>query len=71
VLKIDQPLKVREVIELVSDLYNCREMIFDEKNLRPYVNIILNKKYLVHLNWLDTEVKDDDELVLYDPISGG
>ena len=70
-LEIGHPLRIRELMELVSEKHNCRDMIFDGESLRPYVNITINNRFIIHLNWLDTEVKDGDAVAFYDPATGG
>jgi molybdopterin converting factor small subunit len=67
----DCPMRIRELLEGIAEKHGCRDLIFDGPNLRPYVNVTINNRYIIHLNWLDTEVKDGDAVTFYDPATGG
>lgn len=64
---------VREVIQSLADEYpETKKAIFDEKGKpRAFVNIFVNENNIKKLNGYDTEVKDNDVIMLVPAIAGG
>jgi molybdopterin synthase sulfur carrier subunit len=47
-------------------------LVFDEAgNTRPFINIFVNKKHMNQLQGLDTEVSDEDEVLIVPAVAGG
>ncbi|MGM0770336.1 MAG: ubiquitin-like small modifier protein 1 [Halobacteriota archaeon] len=67
---------VQEIIDaLLMKFPQLQEMLFDEvdgkKELRSYINILINGDNVMHLEGLDTIVNEDDEIAIFPPVSGG
>jgi molybdopterin synthase sulfur carrier subunit len=39
--------------------------------LRSYINILVNGDNIEHLEGIDTEIFDTDEIAMFPPVSGG
>ncbi len=64
---------VREALEnLVSQYPALKDRLFDEKGeLRRYVNIYLGEEDIRFLEYLDTPLKEEDEIAIVPAIAGG
>jgi len=48
------------------------ELVFDESgNVKPFINIFVNRKHANQLQGLNTEVSDVDEVLIIPAIAGG
>lgn len=71
--EIDRPITLQE---LISRLDNEFDNYFSEKllefgEIKPGSIILLNGKNVLHLNHLNTEIKDGDQITLFPPSAGG
>lgn len=64
---------VREVIQSLADEYpETKKAIFDESGKpRAFVNIFINENNIKNLSGYDTDVKEDDVIMLVPAIAGG
>lgn len=67
---------VQEILDgLLTRFPQLQEMIFDDANgnreLRSYINILINGNNVLHLEGLETIVNDADEIAIFPPVSGG
>jgi sulfur carrier protein ThiS len=64
---------VRELLNLLCDTANRRSQVFDNEciNLRPSVAITKNGLFVIHLNWLETELSEGDTVELFNLHCGG
>lgn len=64
---------VRDLLNVICDTNDRRSKLFDSdgKTLRPNVVIRKNGRFIVHLNWLDTELEDNDGVEILTFVSGG
>lgn len=47
-------------------------LVFDEAgNVRPFINIFVNRKHVNQLQGLDTKIGDEDEVLVVPAIAGG
>ena len=61
---------LKHLKELFGDQFN--ELILDETgNIRPFINIFVNKKNVNQLQGLDTEIGDEDEVLIIPAVAGG
>ncbi|WP_440953362.1 ubiquitin-like small modifier protein 1 [Methanococcoides sp. FTZ1] len=71
-----QGKNVQEILDgLLKKFPQLQEMVFEEiggrKELRSYINILINGDNIIHLEGLDTIVNEDDEIAIFPPVSGG
>ncbi|MCZ7392644.1 MAG: ubiquitin-like small modifier protein 1 [Candidatus Methanoperedens sp.] len=60
---------VRDVlVKLCNEYPGLEDMLFKNENLRPHVNVFLNGR---DIPGLDTPLKQDDEMAIFPPVSGG
>lgn len=60
---------VRAVLLTLCKKYQgLEDMLFKDENLRPYVNVFLNGR---NIPGLDIPLKQDDEIAIFPPVSGG
>lgn len=64
---------VRDLLSVLCDTDDRRSKLFDSdgKTLRPNVVIRKNGRFIVHLNWLDTELEENDGVEILSFVSGG
>ncbi len=70
---LQEQATVRELLNLLCDTPDRRLQVFDNEciNLRPSVAITKNGLFLIHLNWLDTELSEGDRVELFNLHCGG
>lgn len=64
---------LRELLIKLSDVYGdkFRSKIFDGENLSEQIVILVNGRHIVHLNELDTELNENDEISIFPVVAGG
>ncbi len=64
---------VRDLLNLLCNTDDRRSKLFDSdgRTLRPNVVIRKNGRFIVHLNWLDTELEENDGVEILSFVSGG
>jgi molybdopterin converting factor small subunit len=65
---------LRETLDHLKRIFGDQfaALITDEAgNVRPFINIFVNKKHMNQLQGLDTEVSDEDEVLIVPAIAGG
>lgn len=58
-----------KMIEMFPDLRD--EVFTAEKQLLPFVHVYVNGQNIIHLDDLETSVKDTDQFALFPPVAGG
>ena len=63
---------VSEVLKALCVKFpGLEKMIFDGKNIKPYVNVFLNGKNVLEHGGTGTTLHKDDEIAIFPPVSGG
>ena len=64
---------LKDLLKILVDKYpKLEKELFTENNeLTEYICIFLNDKPISALNFLDTELKNGDNLLFFIPVSGG
>jgi len=73
-INIENNGKVSELIEILINKYGnaFKDALFDKNGeLRDYMKILINGEDLQAIGGLDAEVKDDDEIIIFQTIAGG
>ncbi|WP_251554365.1 ubiquitin-like small modifier protein 1 [Neobacillus muris] len=60
---------LNKMIEMFPELQD--EILTVEKELRPFVHVYVNGQNIIHLNSLETTVKESDQFALFPPVAGG
>lgn len=65
--------KVIDILnQMTHDFPDLDEEIFtDERKLKPFVHVYINGRNIIHLEDLDTKVKETDQVALFPPVAGG
>jgi len=58
-----------KMVEMFPDIEE--EIFTDEKKLKPFVHVYINGKNIIHLDDLETKVKEQDQFALFPPVAGG
>lgn len=58
-----------KMVEMFPDLKN--EVFTPEKQLLPFVHVFINGRNIIHLEGLETIVKETDQFALFPPVAGG
>lgn len=60
---------VKDVLVTLCHKYpGLKDMLFKDEKLRPHVNVFLNGD---NIHGMDTQLKPDDEIAIFPPVSGG
>ena len=72
-ISLDAGANVRDLLNLLCNTDDRRSKLFDSdgKTLRPHVVIKKNGRFIVHLNWLDTKLEENDGVEILSFVSGG
>jgi thiamine biosynthesis protein ThiS len=73
IISLNAGANVRDLLNVLCDTDDRRGKIFDSdgKTLKPNVVIRKNGRFIVHLNWLDTELEENDNVEILSFVSGG
>ena len=65
--------RVIDVLDKMVEMFpNLQTEIFtSEKTLLPFVHVYVNGRNIIHLEDLDTKVKEEDQFALFPPVAGG
>ena len=66
--------KIKDLIEILINKYGnaFKDALFDKNgDLRDYMKILINGEDLQAIGGFDAEVKDDDEIIIFQTIAGG
>jgi molybdopterin synthase sulfur carrier subunit len=58
-----------KMVEMFPDLKD--EIFTAEKELLPFVHVFINGRNIIHLDGLETNVKETDQFALFPPVAGG
>jgi len=72
-IRLKTGANVRDLLNLLCNTDDRRSKLFDSdgKTLRPNVVIRKNGRFIVHLNWLDTKLEENDGVEILSFVSGG
>ncbi|HJV16090.1 MAG TPA: ubiquitin-like small modifier protein 1 [Bacillales bacterium] len=58
--------------KMIEDFPPLKEEIFTpEKKLKPFVQVYVNGRNIIHAENLETLVKETDQIALFPPVAGG
>jgi len=60
---------LERMVEMFPDLQD--EIFTPEKELLPFVHVFINGRNIIHLDGLQTIVKETDQFALFPPVAGG
>jgi len=65
--------RVIDILDKMVEMYpDIKDEIFtEEKKLKPFVHVYINGKNIIHLDDLETKVKEQDQFALFPPVAGG
>ncbi len=72
--ELENPITISELINYLDedyDQYFSNKLLDDKGFISPGSIILVNGKNVLHVNELDTEVKDGDIVTLFPPSAGG
>jgi sulfur-carrier protein len=58
-----------KMVEMFPDLQV--EIFTPDKTLLPFVHVYINGRNIIHLDDLNSKVKDEDQFALFPPVAGG
>ncbi|MFQ6081252.1 MAG: ubiquitin-like small modifier protein 1 [Candidatus Bathyarchaeia archaeon] len=73
-VEVPQGISILEFIREMAEKSNPRlveETISREGDLHPNVIVLINGRDIVHLDYLNTKLKDGDTVALFPPVGGG
>lgn len=64
---------VLELLNLLSDKYgkNLRQKLFKNSQLSDEIIILVNGRHIIHLNGVNTEIKESDVISIFPVVAGG
>ena len=71
-VELENGTNILKLLEIISELYNLREKIFDDKNeIKQWIKILKNGRQIKFLNGIKTKLEQGDEIALFPPLIGG
>lgn len=71
-IQVDGVTSVKELLDTLFERYpGLKEKLIKDGELTPFINIFVNGEDIRHLNGVETELKDGDEVAFIPAISGG
>jgi len=68
--EFDDGTRTGDVLQTLSEEYPDMDL-FEDGELREFLTILRNGKDIQHLDGLETELDDGDELSVFPPVAGG
>lgn len=63
---------VGEIMKKLNEKFpGFEKLILDGGKINPYLNIFVNGKNVLELDGLETELRVNDEIAIFPPVSGG
>ncbi|AGK62154.1 MoaD family protein, archaeal [Archaeoglobus sulfaticallidus PM70-1] len=63
---------IKELLQtLTTKFEKLKPLIYEGDRLRDYVHIMVNGRHIRSLNGIDTELKEEDVVAIFPPVSGG
>lgn len=71
--EIDGPITLQKLINKLDEEFDnyFSEKLLESGEIKPGSIILLNGKNILHLNKLNTKIKDGDQITLFPPSAGG
>jgi len=71
--EIDDPITLQKLINKLDEEFDnyFSEKLLESGEIKPGSIILLNGKNILHLNKLNTKIKDGDQITLFPPSAGG
>ncbi len=71
-VEVDNAGSVKDLLDTLFERYpGLKEKLIKDGELTPFINIFVNGEDIRHLNGVETELKDGDEVAFIPAISGG
>jgi len=71
-VEVDGAGSIGELLDTLFEKYpGLKEKLIKDGELTPFINIFVNGEDIRHLNGVETELKDGDEVAFIPAISGG
>jgi molybdopterin synthase sulfur carrier subunit len=68
----DEDTTVGEVLRGLEDEYDGLDgQLVENGDLRPHINVLKSGREVLHLDGMDTELEDGDQLSIFPPVAGG
>jgi sulfur-carrier protein len=66
-------IRIIDILDkMIEDFPALKEEIFTSENkLKPFVHVYINGRNIIHLEDLETIVKETDQVALFPPVAGG
>ncbi len=63
---------VRDILaKIIYKFPEIKNIIFEREKLQPHVNVFLNGINIIESGGLDRPLKNEDEIAIFPPVSGG
>lgn len=63
--------KMRDLLDILCNKYHCRDLFFENDQLKKYIVILVNGHNILHLDGPDTELATGDTIAMFPPAGGG
>jgi len=68
----DEDITVGEVLRGLENEYDGLDgQLVENGDLRPHINVLKSGREVLHLDGMDTELEDGDQLSIFPPVAGG
>ena len=71
-VELESGANIQDLLNLLCDSRQCHQKIFDHSGeLRPYIKILKEGRFIEFLNGLQTKLADGDVVAMFPPVGGG
>jgi len=72
-IDLEEGANISRLLDVLCDSPDRRAKIFDSSNInvRSFVMITKNGRFIIHLDWLRTKLLDGDKVEIFSLVSGG
>jgi len=70
-IQVENGTNIRKLLALLCDSPQRLEELFDNNKLKPFIIVLKNGRHIQHLNGLETDLEEGDNIAIFPPIAGG
>jgi len=71
-MEVEEGTTIQDILKLLCKVQSrSSDIFFSNTGLKPNVTVTVNGRFIIHLDWLDTVISENDRLNIFTLHSGG